>query len=138
MIAKKKPMATKHIPKISAILLAAFAVLTLVLTLSIFFDLFGVREMEGNYVMFVVIANFVASLCYLFAAYGFWKGQKWTTYFLLLSFAILSIALIYFQIYIGSGGLHEPKTTGALIFRLVFNGLFVVASYKFNKSSKSN
>jgi hypothetical protein len=138
MIAKTKPMASKYIPKISAILLAAFAVLTLFLTSSIFFDLFGIREMEGNYVMFVVVANFVSSLCYLLAAYGFWKGQKWTTYLLLLSSVILSIALIYFLIYVSSGGLHEPKTSGALIFRLVLTSLFVVVSNKYNRSSKSN
>ncbi|MBE0662780.1 MAG: hypothetical protein IH597_09945 [Bacteroidales bacterium] len=129
----------KYIPKISAIILAAFAALTLFMTFSIFFDLFGIREMEGNYVLFVVIANFICSLCYFVAAYGFWNHKKWTTQILILAVAVLFIALVSFLIYANSGGLHEPKTTGALIFRLAFTSLFAIVSYKYyNRFSKSN
>ena len=129
----------KYIPKISAIILAASAALTLFMTLSIFFDLFGIREMEGNYVLFVVVANFICSLCYFVAAYGFWKQKNWTTQIIIIAVAVLFIALVSFLIYANSGGLHEPKTTGALIFRLVFTGLFGIVSYKYyNRFSISN
>jgi hypothetical protein len=37
---------------------------------SVIFDLFGIREKEGNYVLFIVLANFIAGFFYLLSAYG--------------------------------------------------------------------
>lgn len=39
---------------LTAILLVGFGLLTLFLSTSVIFDLFGVRAKEGNYVLFVV------------------------------------------------------------------------------------
>jgi len=41
--------------------LLLFGGITLFLSASVLFDLFGMREKEGNYVQFVVLANFFAS-----------------------------------------------------------------------------
>jgi hypothetical protein len=61
------------------ILLTGFGLLTLFLSTSVIFDLFGIRAKEGNYVLFVVWSNFISSILYLLAAYGFIKSKKWTT-----------------------------------------------------------
>lgn len=119
----------KLINYLSAALLAFFGLITLVLSTAIIFDLFGVRAMEGHYVLFVVIANFVCSLLYLFAAYGFISHKPWTINVLWLSVGILALALIGLFIHINSGGLYETKTIGALIFRMVVTVLFVGAFY---------
>ena len=65
----------KAIPYFLATILGAFGLLTLLLSTSVIFDLFGVRAKEGNYVLFVVWANFISSILYLFAAYGFVKTR---------------------------------------------------------------
>ena len=67
----------KYIPYILSTLLAGFGLLTLFLSTSVIFDLFGIRAKEGNYVLFVVWSNFISSILYLFAAYGFIKNKKY-------------------------------------------------------------
>ena len=62
---------------IAAIVLIAFALLTLFLSSSVIFDWFGIRAKEGNYILLVVWANFISSILYLFAAYGFIKLKIW-------------------------------------------------------------
>ncbi|MBK6754688.1 MAG: hypothetical protein IPG69_14160 [Flavobacteriales bacterium] len=53
-----------------ATVLLLFGALTLFLSTSVIFDLFGVRAREGNYVLVVVWANFIASVLYVLAAGG--------------------------------------------------------------------
>ena len=121
------------------VLLIAFALLTLFLSTSIIFDWFGIREKEGNYVLFVVWANFVSSLLYLYAAYGFLKQKKMTFNILSLSALILILALVGLFIHINSGGLYETKTIGAMIFRISVTLAFVFLAYlKFIKNEKYN
>jgi len=111
------------------VLLIAFALLTLFLSSSVLFDWFGIREKEGNYVLFVVWANFVSSLLYLFAAYGFLKQKKVTFNILSLSALILIMALVGLFIHINSGELYETKTIGAMIFRIAITIAFVFLAY---------
>jgi hypothetical protein len=121
------------------VLLIAFALLTLFLSTSIIFDWFGIREKEGNYVLFVVWSNFVSSLLYLFAAYGFLKQKKVTFNILSVSALILIMALVGLFIHIYSGGLYETKTIGAMIFRIIVTLAFVLLAYlKFIKNKKNN
>ncbi len=119
----------KAIPYILAVLLAAFGFVTLFLSSSIIFDLFGVRAKEGNYVLIVVWANFMSSLIYLFAAYGFIGNRKWTSKLLVISSTILIAAFIGFTIHISSGGIFETKTIGAMIFRITLTIVFGVLAY---------
>jgi len=111
------------------VLLIAFALLTLFLSSSVLFDWFGIREKEGNYVLFVVWANFVSSLLYLFAAYGFLKQKRVTFNILSLSALILIMALVGLFIHINSGELYETKTIGAMIFRIAITIAFVFLAY---------
>ena len=119
----------KYLPNIVAIILAAFGLLTLFLSSSVIFDLFGIRAKEGNYVLFVVWSNFISSLLYLFAAYGFVTAKKWTAPLLGISIIILITSFIGLIIYASSGGLHETKTIGAMIFRITVTFVFAILAY---------
>jgi predicted RND superfamily exporter protein len=119
----------KYVPVLTASVLAAFGFLTLFLSTSVIFDLFGIRAKEGNYVIFVVWANFVSSIIYLFAAYGFLKAKKWTFSMLVISTIILIVAFIGFNIHVNSGEIHETKTMGALIFRITVTLAFTLIAY---------
>jgi hypothetical protein len=119
----------KTLKYLVAIALIAFALLTLFLSSSIIFDWFGIRAKEGNYVLIVVWANFISSILYLFAAYGFISLKKWTVKLLVSSLLLLIIAAIGFFIHINSGGLYETKTIGALIFRFTVTLIFTFFAY---------
>lgn len=128
----------KVVPYLSAILLAAFGMLTLFLSGSVIFDLFGIRAKEGNYVLFVVWANFISSWLYLFSAYGFFKNKKWTVLLLAISVALLAIAFAGLVIHANSGGLYEAKTIGAMIFRTTVTLVFLAVAYFFILKKQKN
>ena len=115
--------------KITAIALLLFALLTLFLSSSVIFNLFGIREKEGNYVPLVVWANFISSILYLAAAYGLFKMKKWSVWLLVISVVILVAAFIGLKLHISEGGLYEVKTLNAMIFRIGLTALLAVASY---------
>lgn len=119
----------KALPYLLASILAAFGLLTLFLSTSVIFDLFGVRAKEGNYVLFVVWANFVSSLLYLFAVYGFIESKKWTAPLLGISGIVLLLALGGLFIYINAGGIYETKTIGAMAFRTTITLVFSALAY---------
>ncbi len=119
----------QKILKITATVLLLFALLTLFLSSSVIFDLFGIREKEGNYVPLVVWANFISSILYLVAAYGLLKMKKWPVWLLVISAVILVAAFIGLKIHISEGGLYEAKTINAMIFRMGLTILLAVASY---------
>ncbi|UBM62710.1 hypothetical protein LA303_01720 [Candidatus Sulfidibacterium hydrothermale] len=117
----------------------AFGLFTLYLTVSIFFNLFGVREKEGNYVLFVIWANFISSLVYLSAVYGFIKYKKWTSKILLLTVGLLIITFVGFQFYIHSGGIYETRTVKALTVRIVISLVFtLLACVNYRKLRPAN
>lgn len=123
--------------KIVLTILILLGALTLLLSGSVIFDLFGIREMEGNYVEFVVWANLISSILYLIAAFKFIKTKKWKWGYLAVSFTILLVATIAFLIYVQNGGIHEAKTIKAIIFRTIFTGiLFSITYYKQKKGLK--
>ena len=129
----------KALPYLLASILAAFGLLTLFLSTSVVFDLFGVRAKEGNYVLFVVWANFISSIIYLVASYGFVKNKNWTSTILGISALILVNAFIGFIIYINADGVYETKTIGAMIFRIVVTIIFVAFAYfTINKKKQIN
>ena len=115
--------------KILSFTLLLFALLTLFLSGSVIFDLFGIRAKEGNYVLLVVWANFISSILYLAAAYGLLKMKKWPVSLLALSAVLLVAAFIGLKIHISDGGLYEAKTVNAMIFRIGLTILLAVAPY---------
>jgi len=128
----------KILPNIIALILTGFGLLTLFLSTSVIFDLFGIRAKEGNYVLFVVLANFISSILYLLAAYGFIKSKKWTTVLLSISTAILIAAFIGLKIHANSGGIYETKTIGAMMFRIAVTLVFTMIAYFTITKKKSN
>lgn len=114
---------------LAAALLATFGLLTLFLSSSVIFDLFGVRAKEGNYVLFIVWANFLSSLFYLSSVYGFIESKKWTATLLGLSGIVLLIAFIGLFIHINAGGIYETKTIGAMAFRTTVTLVFSALAY---------
>lgn len=127
----------KKLHYLIAFLLAAFGLLTLFLSASVIFDLFGIRAKEGNYVLFIVWANFISSIIYLIASYGILKSKKWATTILGVSAQILINAFIVFIIYIYADGIHETKTIGAMIFRIIITLFFIALAYfTINKSKQ--
>lgn len=126
----------KFIPYIVATLLAVFGLMTLFMSGSVIFDLFDIREKEGNYVLFIVWANFISSIIYLFSAYGIIKKQNWALLFLGISLSILVAAFIGLIIHIYLGGIYETKTIGAMVFRIIMTLAFTVYVYFTNKKVK--
>ncbi|PKL78604.1 MAG: hypothetical protein CVV25_10855 [Ignavibacteriae bacterium HGW-Ignavibacteriae-4] len=123
--------------KILLTVLFLLGALTLMLSGSVIFDLFGMREMEGNYVEFIVWANFISSILYIYTAVDFIRKRQWNWYYLAVSFIILVVASLGFWFYIENGGIHEPKTINAIIFRIIFTGILLISSYiKYKKGLK--
>ncbi|MDP3442060.1 MAG: hypothetical protein Q8T08_04295 [Ignavibacteria bacterium] len=128
----------KSLPYLLASVLAAFGLLTLFLSTSVIFDLFGVRAKEGNYVLFIVWANFLSSILYLIAAFGFIESKKWTAPLLGISVIVLLIAYVGLFIHINAGGIYETKTIGAMAFRITVTLVFsVLAYFTINKYKKT-
>ena len=121
----------------TAAIIAAFGLLTLFLSSSVVFDLFGIRAKEGNYVLFVVVANLISSLLYLLAAYGIIVNKTWTTKVLSSSVFLLLIAFAGLFVHINTGGIYETKTIGAMIFRISLTLLFVSVSFLLNKRKQN-
>lgn len=119
----------KYIPFVLTFFLSVFGILTLFLSTSVIFDLFNIRAREGNYVLFVVWSNFISSILYLFASYGFLKSKKWTATLLGISTAVLTVAFIGLKIHANFGGLYETKTIGAMVFRISVSFIFTLLSY---------
>ncbi len=126
----------RNIRYIAAFILTAFALLTLYLSTSLIFDLNEVRAKEGDYVLTVVWANFICSIIYLFAAYGFVKGKKGTFKLLVVAVLILTSAFIAFGIHIYTDGVYMTKTIGAMIFRITVTFIFSLVAYYTRKDLK--
>lgn len=119
----------KYFRYLWVISLAGFGLLTLFLSTSVIFDLFGIRAKEGNYYLLVVWANFISSILYLFASYGFVMSKKWTAKLLGISAIILITAFAGLLYHINSGGIYEAKTIGAMIFRIAVTVVFATIAY---------
>ncbi|MBN1462909.1 MAG: hypothetical protein JXQ69_05115 [Paludibacteraceae bacterium] len=120
-----------------ALIIIVLGFATLFLSSSIVFDLFGIRAKEGNYVLFVVLANLVCSILYLLAGYGIITKKGWVTKILSSSLIVLLLAFTGLLVHINMNGIYETKTIGALTFRIAITVLFVSASYLLNKSMKN-
>jgi drug/metabolite transporter (DMT)-like permease len=119
----------KYIKYIIALLVGTFGVLTLYLSGSVIFDLFGMRAKQGNYVLFVIWVNFICGFIYLVASYGFIKSKYWTIKILTTSLLLLILTFIAFLIYVNSGGIHKNETFGALAVRSAITLLATITAY---------
>ncbi|MDO9184938.1 MAG: hypothetical protein Q7W13_02925 [Bacteroidia bacterium] len=122
----------------SAVLITLFAMVTLFMSTSVLFDLFGIREKEGNYVLFVVLSNFIAGFLYLIAAYGLFSEKKWSTKLILITTLILIVSFAGLLIHANTGGIYEQKTITAMISRIAITGAFASISWFFITQKKYN
>lgn len=124
--------------KIAAIAIILFALITLFMSGSVIFDLFGIRAQEGNYVLFVVVLNFISGFLYLFAAYGLFSQKNWTTSLLFISTAVLILSFIGLLIHVNTGGVYEASTIKALLFRILLTAIFTgISWYGITKTTKN-
>lgn len=127
----------KVIRSVISIVLIAFALLTIFMSSSVLFDWFGIRAKQGNYVPFVVKTNLTAAFLYLFAVYALIKKYKWAFWIMLSAALLLIYASVLFYVHIHTGGLHETRTSGALIFRVVFTVVMAFLIYIINNREES-
>lgn len=114
--------------KFAILFSAVFGILTLFAGGSVIMDLFGMREKEGNYVLFVVWANFLCGFIYLIASWGFLKRKSWTSFILTLALGILAVTFIGLMIWISKQQPYETKTLFAMSSRLLLTlALWLIA-----------
>ena len=114
--------------------LLLFGGVTLFLSSSILLDLFGMREKEGNYVQFVVLANFFASILYFAAAIGLLAHKWWARYPLWMASVVLLVTSLAFGWYIYQGGVHEQRTIVAMIFRTLLTIVFYATAIRVGRA----
>jgi len=122
----------------TAILIGIFGLFTLYLSGSIIFDLFDMREKQGNFVMFIIWTNFICGFLYLIGSIGLLKQKKWTKKVFLSALIILFLSSISFFIYVQMGGIHKTDTFKALTIRSSITLLALLSSiYTIKKIEKS-
>ncbi len=109
--------------------IALFALLTLFMTISVIFDLFGIRAAEGNYVPVVLWANFVCGFLYLGASWLVMKNDKRSFMLLLVAVVLLVLTFGALGMHIIRGNAYEIKTVFAMIFRISLSVLFTILVY---------
>ena len=124
-------MKTKIILNTTGGLLSLFGIITLIASTAVIFDLFGMREKEGNYVLFVVMLNLICAVLYLIAAYSIFKRKAGAIIILYLSVILLILTFVALVIYIYAGGIYENKTIYALIFRIFISLIFLFITSKY-------
>lgn len=103
---------------------------------SVIFDLFRIREMEGNYVPFIVWANFICGFLYLLAVYAILNKKSWQKIPLMIAFTVLMIAFSGLIIHIQNEGVYEHKTVKAMILRTILTLIFLLTHKKIFKMKK--
>lgn len=133
----KKFNSMKNFRILLSLFLVVFGCISVFMTTSIIFDLFGIREMEGNFVYPIIYANLFCGLLYLYSAYAIWNYQKTAIYALSIALVVLIVSFVWFLIYIQSGGIHEVKTIKAMSFRTIITFIVLIFAYKIAKIRKN-
>lgn len=122
---------TMKIVKFASVVLIAFSLVTLFMSTSVLFDLFGIREREGNYVPFIVATNFLAGVFYLVGAYGLYTAKAWTARLLTIITVVLVGSFLGLLLHINSGGAYEAQTVKAMVFRISLTAIFAVLAWRY-------
>lgn len=117
--------------KASAVIITLFSFITLFMSTSVLFDMFGIRAKEGNYVLFVVVSNLIAGFLYLFVAYGLFKEKAWVTKLLFITTTILIVSFAGLLVHANTGGIYEQKTIKAMFSRIAITAAFTGISWFF-------
>jgi hypothetical protein len=115
--------------KISGTVLGLFGILSLFISTSVIFDLFGMRQREGNTVFFIIYVNFLSSFAYLFCSYGFFTKNKLTTKVLFITLAILLASYVGLICYIQVGNVIELVLIKVMLIRVSLTIIFAGISW---------
>lgn len=129
-------MKIKRLKIIQSSMLTLIGVISVFMTLSVIFNLFGIRKIEGNFVPFVVYANLVCGVLYLIAAYSTWRNVKLSSFILGVALILLIVTFVGLFMHINSGGVYEMKTVKAMTFRTVFTTAMLVIGIVLFKKEK--
>lgn len=103
---------------------------------SVIFDWGNARASHGNYVLFVVYANWVCCLIFIFAAIALWRKISWSKIALGLASLLMIATFIKFRIYINEGGIYETKTEIAMTVRSLLTLIFFFSTLWIAKNQK--
>jgi len=90
--------------KISGAFLGLFGIISMFITSSIIFKLNFLKIQHTNQLPYILYVNFACSFLYLFASYGFFTKNKWTTASLFSAVGILIFTYVGLIIHIQAGG----------------------------------
>lgn len=116
--------------------LLLFGSLSIFMTLSVIFDWFHIRDLEGQYVLFVVYANLLCGVIYLVSAGILSRHPKWSGLLLALSSLVLTLTFLFLWRHINNGGAYEPKTIKAMTFRTLITILLSIFCFYFLRFKK--
>ena len=112
----------------TAAFIGIFGLITLYLSTSVIFDLFGMREKQGDYVLFVIFANFICGFLYIIGSIGLLKQKAWTKKIFLYALIILLLTFFSFIIYVKTGGIYKTDTFKALALRTTITIIALLSS----------
>ena len=123
------------------IILAAFlaiaGIVSMFMSFSIIFDVFGIRKQEGNYIPMVVYGNFICSFLYLIASWYIFKENDLSTIYLIFAVLLLLITYAFMLYHIQSGKPYEMSTVYAMLGRTSLTIMYAaIAWYLFSRVRK--
>ncbi len=75
------------------------------------------HQQQGNFVPFVVWANFLGGFAYIVAAIGLFRLKRWAGYLAYLIISMTVVVYAAFAVHIMGGGLYEVQTVVAMAIR---------------------
>ncbi len=75
------------------------------------------HQQQGNFVPFVVWANFLGGFAYIVAAIGLLQLKRWAGFFAYLITSMTVVIYAAFVVHIMGGGLYEMQTVVAMAIR---------------------
>lgn len=117
--------------KITAGVLLVFGLITLFAAGGVLFNDHA-REVAGRVVPVVLWMNFATGFLYIGSALGMFGHARWAPWPLVVALALLGVAAVGFFIHVQQGMPYEPRTMGALAFRILATAVLFLAARYFN------
>jgi hypothetical protein len=116
--------------RIFSVIAVVFGLLTLKAGGSVIFNIGSMRQVEGNFVPFVVWFNFLSGSFYIAAGIGLWLQKKWAVLLSIVLMISITLAYIVFGIHVLKGGPYEMRTIYAMALRTFFWVVISIVSVK--------
>ncbi len=116
--------------RILSVIAVLFGLLTLKAGGSVIFNIGSARQVEGNFVPFVVWFNFLSGFFYIAAGTGLWIQKRWAVSLSIALLISIVITYVFFWIHALNGGPYEMRTVYAMALRTFLWTVISIASYK--------